>query len=462
MTENRSLKTEIILRLTVPVVLFIIFETVLSYFVTLHYADAAYDRWLLDSARSLMQEIKFKDGKAFAEIPEAALEIFKWDDIDRTYFKITTERKGMIAGDRFVPEPGEADGDHLQPYYFNDRILGEPVRVVAMRVPGGENREPVLVRVAETLNKRRSMTTDILLADLVPQILLAVLTGFYLVKAVNRGLQPLHALAAEISQRSPRDLSPIPDNRVFSEVRTLTDTINALMSRMAVVIASQQRFIANAAHQLRTPLTGLKLQAERALREEDLATIKPAFAQIKSSADRVSRMISQLLVLARSGPVDGAFKPGRVDIAALVRETCIDWAPKAMKRRMELSYEGPEQLYVDGDKILLGELLANLLDNAIAYGYERGNIAVKLTPQPSPVLSVADDGVGIPEPERDKIFERFYRIPGSPGDGCGLGLAIVKEIADLHRANLRLGSSGPGGGTRIELQFRKPESNGRA
>ncbi|MGR9114847.1 MAG: sensor histidine kinase N-terminal domain-containing protein [Gammaproteobacteria bacterium] len=452
MNKNRSLKTEIMLRLTVPVVFFIVVESILSYFVTLHYADQAYDRWLLDSARSLMQEVRLENGRVRAEFPPAALEIFKWDDIDKTYFKIIAEEQGMVAGDSFVPESFDEKTDWSRPTYFNDTIRGEPVRVVSMLVPREDLQEKVFVHVAETLNKRRDMMIDILLADLIPQIVLALLIGFYLLKAVGRGLQPLHQLAAEISQRSPRDLSPIPESHVFLEVHTLTDTINDLLGRLSAVIASQQRFIANAAHQLRTPLAGLKLQAERALRENDLTAIKPAFVQIKNSADRVSHMITQLLVLARSGPVDGAFKLDRVDLRQLARETCIDLAPKAMHHKVELGYEGPDHaLYIKGDAVLLRELLSNLIDNAISYG--RGNIVVSLNRDPLPCLSVEDDGPGIPESERDKIFERFYRIPGSQGDGCGLGLAIVKEIADLHKAHLKLGPAGPKGGTKIELQF---------
>ncbi|MGR9045380.1 MAG: sensor histidine kinase [Gammaproteobacteria bacterium] len=454
MSNNRSLKSEILFRLIVPVVFFIVVETVLSYFVTLHYADEAYDRWLLDSARSLMQEIRQKNGEVSAEFPPAALEIFKWDDIDKTYFKIIAEEQGMIAGDSFVPEAFDEETDWSRPNYFNDTIRGEPVRVVSMMVPSRGQQEKVFVHVAETLNKRRGMMIDILLADLLPQLVLALLIGINLLKAVNRGLQPLHQLADQISQRSPRDLSPIPETHVFLEVQTLTDTINDLLGRLAGVIASQQRFIANAAHQLRTPLAGLKLQAERALREDDLGAMKPAFAQIKNSADRVSRMITQLLVLAKSGPVDGAVKLERIDLRMLARDICIDWAPKAMLHKMDLSYEEPEQaLYVNGDEVLLRELLSNLIDNAISYGQEHGNIVVRLTRFPVPCLSVEDDGAGIPEMEKDKIFERFYRIPGSPGDGCGLGLAIVKEIADLHKAHLTLGCAGSGGGTKIDLRF---------
>ncbi len=457
--KKRSLKTEILLRLAIPLIFFISAESVLSYFVTLHHVDTAYDRWLLDSARSLTQEIKVRDGKVIIELPPAALEIFKWDESDKTYFKIISEEKGMLAGDKFVPEPLEQETDWTRPLYFDDEMYGEPVRVVSMLVAPEHSSEKVFVHVAETLNKRRSMMIDILLADLLPQMALVFLAGIYLVAGVKRGLQPLHVLANEIAQRSSRDLRPIPEQHVFLEVRALTDTINDLLQRLGLAIATQQRFIANAAHQLRTPLAGLKLQVERAQREQDLPAMKPALTQIQGCADRMSHLTTQLLILAKSEPIDGGYELRPVDLCKLAKETCMDWVPKALQRQMELSYEGLEQpLYVLGDEVLLRELLGNLLDNAICYGRDQGNIVVKIGYYPSPCLSIEDDGPGIPELETDRIFERFYRIPGSPGDGCGLGLAIVKEIADLHKARLELYRAGSADGTRIDLIFKETQA----
>ena len=456
MNKKRSLKTQILLRLAIPLIFFISVESVLSYFVTLHHVDVAYDRWLLDSARSLTQEIKVRKAKVFVELPPAALEIFKWDESDKTYFKIISAEKGLIAGDKFVPEPFDAETDWTRPVYFDDEMYGEPVRVVSMLMTPENTSEKVFVHVAETLNKRRNMMTDILLADLVPQMVLVLLAGIYLVVGVKRGLQPLHMLADEIAQRSSRDLRPIPEQHVFLEVRALTDTINDLLERLALAIATQQRFIANAAHQLRTPLAGLKLQVERAQREQDLPAMKPALIQIQGCADRMSHLTTQLLMLARSEPINGDYELRPVDLCKLAKETCMDWVPKALQRQMELSFEGSMQsLLIRGDEILLRELLANVLDNAICYGHDKGNIVVKVEPSPSPCLSVVDDGAGIPEVEMDRVFERFYRIPGSPGDGCGLGLAIVKEIADLHQARLELSRTGAAGGTRIALVFKE-------
>ena len=267
-------------------------------------------------------------------------------------------------------------------------------------------------------------------------------------------MKPLHLLANKIAQRSSRDLSPIPEQLVFLEVRTLTNTINDLLEAHTQAIANQQRFIANAAHQLRTPLAGLKLQAERALREKDLSAMKPALQQIQNSADRMSHLTSQLLVLAKSELINGAYKLAPVNLHQLAKHVCMEWVPKAISKNIQLDFESlDEELHVQGDEVLLTELLVNLLDNAINYGHKNGQIIVKLTCNPTPCLTVEDDGTGIPEVELNKIFERFYRIPGSAGNGCGLGLAIVKEIADLHNAQVQLRKSKFKSGTRIDLIF---------
>lgn len=451
MNKVTSLKTAIVFRLIIPVMAFIVFETALSYFVTLHYVDEAYDRWLLDSARSLLQEVKVIDDEIYIDLPPSALEIFKWDDVDTTFFKIITENKEVLAGDLLVPE-SLISKYWKQPVFSDETHHGEAIRMVSIRVPGNMP-ENVTIHVAETLNKRQDMMIDILIADLIPQLFLSLLVSLFLFKGVKGGLAPLHQLEKDISQRSPSDLSPISDTHVFKEVKTLTDTINNLFAKLSIAIAAQQRFIANAAHQLRTPLTGLKLQADRAQREDSIQAMRPALSQIQNSADRASHMITQLLALTRSDPIQGSQLFESIDLRGLTRDSCIEWVPKALKKNIELSYEAPEQaLLIKGDKVLLAELLNNLLDNAITYGHKHGNILVSLTNLPYPCMTVEDSGPGIHSTECDKIFERFYRIPGSPGNGCGLGLAIVKEIAVLHQIKLKLGHSTLGG-TRIELQF---------
>jgi len=451
MNKTTSLKIAIAYRLIIPVIIFIVLETGLSYFVTLHYVEKTYDSWLLDSAHSLAQEVKVIDNKITVELSASALKIFKWDDVDTTFFKIYAETEGLIAGDLMLPNPSIPIIKD-QPVFSNETIDSENIRMVSLLVPGILP-EKVYIHVAETLNKRQDMIVDILLADLIPQILLTLLISLLFFEAINHGLEPLHKLADDISQRSSSELSPIPEAHVFAEVRALTDTINSLLGKLSAAIASQQRFIANAAHQLRTPLAGLKLQADRAQREDSVIAMRPALTQIQNCANRISHMITQLLALARSGPIEGSHQFEKIDLYNLVKNVCIEWVPKALEKKIELSFDAADQShFIHGDKVLLTELLANLLDNAIAYGHKQGNIIVKLTNQPILCLSIEDDGPGILTSEKERIFERFYRIPGSSGDGCGLGLAIVKEIADLHQVKLLLLNS-DSGGTRIDLQF---------
>lgn len=454
MNKNRSLKAEMLFRLIIPLILFVILDGILSYFVTLHYVDEAYDRWLLDSAESLIQEIKVREGKVSIDLPDAALEIFKWDEGDKTYFKITSSTNEVLAGDQSVPEPKKLKTDWSKPIFFNDKMYGESVRIVSMLITIDASSTKAYIHVAETLNKRRAMMIDTLLADVIPQIILILLTSIYLLTGLTKGLKPLHLLANKIAQRSSRDLSPIPEQLVFLEVRTLTNTINELLEAHTKAIANQQRFIANAAHQLRTPLAGLKLQAERALREKDIAAMKPALQQIQNSADRMSHLTTQLLVLAKSELINGTYELVPVNLHQLAKHVCMEWVPKALNKGMKLAFESlDDELYVQGDEVLLRELLINLIDNAMNYSGINGNIIVKLNSNPRPCLTVEDDGVGIPESETNKIFERFYRIPSSTGNGCGLGLAIVKEIADLHNARIQLKKSEFKSGTRIDLIF---------
>ncbi|MGZ8188785.1 MAG: sensor histidine kinase N-terminal domain-containing protein, partial [Methylosarcina sp.] len=355
MKKIKSLRNELFFRLVIPLVFFVIIDMAVTYFFTFYYVNEAYDRWLLDSAKSLAQEIKVRNGETVVELPPAALAIFNWDELDKTYFKVISGQKGLLAGDESVPELEGRQTDWSRPVFFEDEMYGEPVRIVSMRMGPTTAPDKIFVYVAETRNKRRTMMRDIFLADLVPQILLIVVTATYLSTGIRKGLKPLYALADVIAQRSPRDLESIPETHVFLEAQTLTNTINGLFKRLALAIASQQRFIANAAHQLRTPLAGLKLQAERAQREQDLTAMKPALAKIQECADRLSHITAQLLVLARSEPIAGSPEWMPVNLSALVRDICIDWVPKALHRKIELSYEGPAQpIYVKGDKILLG------------------------------------------------------------------------------------------------------------
>lgn len=461
MRKPQSLRAQLLLRLTLPLLVVVILDASVSYFVAMHYADQTYDNWLLDSAKSLAQQVKAYKNKVTFELPPIAVEVFRWDAKDKTFFKVESEARGFIAGDSGLPSPILATMTNDEPLFSFGEIQGQRVRIVSvLTAPTDDDTNDVLISVAETLNKRRGMMNEILLAVVLPQLLLVLITGFHIWTGINRGLSPLNALANLIAQRSARDLNPISDAGVPLEVRSLTHTINALLDRLGANLKTQQRFIENAAHQLRTPLAGLKVQAERALLADNIETMKPALAQIKNSADRVAHLSTQLLVLARSESVSHSAQVFEsIDLVKLARSCCMDWVPKALERNIELGFDAPTAaVQVVGEETLLRELLSNLLDNAICYSNPGGHISVKISSILEPRLTIVDDGPGIQANEADRVFERFYRIPGSRGEGCGLGLAIVKEIADLHSAQINVGSGYHHKGTRIEIIFAAQET----
>ncbi len=456
MNNPKSLRAQLLSKLTLPLLFVVILDAAASYYVATHFTNQAYDRWLLDSAKSLVQEVKAQQDHVTFELPPIAVEVFRWDDMDETFYKVESQKTGFMAGDDGLPSPVMSDLTKDQPLFFDGEIEDQPVRVVSVLTVPKTSTEHVIVSVAETVNKRRNMMSELLIAVILPQILLVLITGFHIWTGVNRGLIPLNDLARMIARRSAKEFDPIADAGVPLEVRSLTNTINALLQRLGSTLITQQRFIENAAHQLRTPLAGLKIQAERALSADNSESMRLALTHIKNSTNRLAHLNTQLLVLARSESISHSAPELRlIDLTRLVRECCMDWVPKALDSKIELGFEAPGNIVqVSGDDVLLRELLGNLLDNAISYGKAGGHISVSIESAPHAKLIVEDDGPGIPLSEQDKIFERFYRVPGSPGDGCGLGLAIVKEIADLHDASISIRSRSEADyGTRIEAVF---------
>ncbi|AMK77052.1 histidine kinase [Methylomonas methanica] len=457
MNKPKSLRAQLLSKLTLPLLFVVILDAAASYYVATHFTNQAYDRWLLDSAKSLVQEVKTQQDHVTFELPPIAVEVFRWDDMDETFYKVESQKTGFMAGDDGLPSPAVSALTKDQPFFFDGEIDDQPVRVVSVLTVPKTSTEQVIVSVAETVNKRRNMMSELLLAVILPQIVLVLITGFHIWTGVNRGLSPLNDLARMIARRSAKEFDPIADAGVPLEVRSLTNTINALLQRLGSTLITQQRFIENAAHQLRTPLAGLKIQAERALSADNPETMRLALTHIKNSTNRLTHLNSQLLVLARSESIShSAPELQRIDLTRLVRECCMDWVPRALDRKIELGFDAPDSnVQISGDDVLLRELLGNLLDNAISYGRPGGHISVSIESSPHARLIVDDDGHGIPCSEQDKIFERFYRVPGSPGDGCGLGLAIVKEIADLHAAQIKIANAPAPSqtGTRIEIDF---------
>ncbi|MDD5612202.1 MAG: ATP-binding protein, partial [Gallionella sp.] len=281
-----------------------------------------------------------------------------------------------------------------------------------------------------------------------------LLTVVILWFGVDRAMLPLSKLRDEVKRRSSLDLSPLPEDDVVAEIRPLIHGFNELLGRLDASFALKRRFVADAAHQLRTPLTGLKAQAELALSLQNEEDIRHSLIQIRKAADHASHLANQLLLLARSEP-GSQDQMRELDFIALAKATTEAWVPAALHKNIDLGFEfsGVNGRML-GNATLLGELLNNLLDNAIRYTPDAGRVTARVNVSGDKVaLEVEDDGLGVPEAERDRVFERFYRVLGTNQDGCGLGLAIVREIAYQHNAKLSLQSGSNGQGTLIRVVF---------
>jgi len=327
------------------------------------------------------------------------------------------------------------------------------VRAIELRVPGAGH-DPVVVKVAETRNKRDSLANEILVATLAIVAVLVASSIVLVSSGIGQSLSSLEPIVRKV-RSGRRAFAALPEGpEVPSEVRPLVHAINALLGELSEEHASRQRFVADAAHQLRTPLASLRVQLDLALREKDPERLHKAVADAASVLSRTSHLIHRLLTLSRVDQEATDRSPlESVDLDRLAREEVESWIDRALARGIDLGYENPGAAVVArGREALLHEALSNLIDNALAYAGSGGPVTVGVRSAP-PQIFVEDSGPGIPEGERERVLSRFYRIPGTPGEGCGLGLAIVDEIARIHGARLRILARDDGPGTRVVLEF---------
>jgi two-component system sensor histidine kinase TctE len=454
--NDRSLRVGLLARLAPVLVLLLALDAVACYLTALHFANLVYDRWLIDSTRSLAQAVRSEGGRIEFDVPRVALQIFQFDEVDRTYFKIVSTRRGFLAGDAGLPADTTVPVNGIR---LTDATLqGQRVRAVSTRIAPPQTDDTVTVSIAETLIKRTTLARDILLAMVAPQVALVGIASLLAWLGVSRGLKPLTDLASQIEARDQNNLTPVPQNGLPREARVLAARINELLARLDSAMRAQKRFVADAAHQLRTPLAAVMLHAEWAQRAPDGATEREALRALHRSVERAGRMSQQLLSLARTDPgAINAVELKPLDLVALARRVGEEWIPRALKRDIDFGLIVPDTpVRITGDDRLLSELLSNLIDNALRYSRPAGRVSVIVEAGPRPKLAVQDDGPGIPEDERARIFERFYRMPGSDGDGCGLGLAIVEEVARLHSSTVEVSTGSDARGSRFTVIFGSP------
>ncbi|MGE5385391.1 MAG: sensor histidine kinase [Betaproteobacteria bacterium] len=412
-------------------------------------ANTAFDRSLADAALDIAAHIRANGNRVQIEISPEAEAMLRTDAIDTIYFAARDEAGNLLAGDGDLPRLEIEPGPY--PTFSDGAFRGRQVRFATLRIP--VDRGDIFIAVAETTRNRNQTSRRMMTAMILPNLLLGIATLVVIYFGVRRGLLPLDKVEQEIAQRSPRDLHPLEVDAVPREIRPTLRRLNELFELLRAASAAQRRFLADAAHQLRTPLAGLQTQTDLLAAENSKLANPERLERINEGAGRINHLVSQLLAYARAEPAAIAtqnFQP--VALHQIVEASASIFLDQALVKKIDLGFDIAPAT-VDGIAWMLTEALSNLIDNAIHYTPEGGSITVRSGMHLGKAfMAVEDSGPGIAPDERPRVLERFYRIAGSEGNGCGLGLSIVQEIAAIHGAEIVMGDA-VGGGLLITLTF---------
>jgi two-component system sensor histidine kinase TctE len=451
-----TLRTRLLLLLLGPLTIVLLVSVAVDYETAFAPSHAVYDHALADNAMTVAARLVVRDERVELDLPRPAEAVLLADQVDKVFYAVLAPDGTRLAGNRDLPPEG--DGDALVNPHFADGMLdGQAIRSATYRVPTAAG--TVTVIVAETTHKREHTASRIAAGIFVPDLILILMTLAIVYVAVRAALKPLDRLGTEIAARSPHDLRPLPADHVPPEAQPLVGAINGLIGDLRAASVAQQAFLANAAHQMRTPLAGLQTQLELAAEEVPAANFQ-RIAQARDATRRLGRLTHQLLSLARSGAeADLVHEHQALDLADLLQEVAAQFFDAALERQIDLGFE-PEAAPVSGSRWLLRELISNLIDNAIRYTPIGGRVTARCgrDEQGRAFVEVEDDGPGVPAAEQRLIFERFYRGQTAVGSvGTGLGLAIVREVADRHDAVLSLENGLNHRGTRFRVSFPRHE-----
>ncbi len=448
---QRSLFGEILDWMLMPLLLLWPVSIGVTYLVAISIANEPFDRALEDRVTVLAQQVKEVNGELSAHLPFSARDILRADDVDNVYFQISGPQHELISGDSDVPLPEDEESPVPWSVMLRDaemrngdvRIAYTYVNLQPSRLTGRSSADPryALVQVAETLEKRRELANQIIKGVILPEFIILPIAIALLWFALSRGLSPLTSLQDNIRSRRPDDLSPIDSRAVPEEISPLVRSLNEMLERLSQSLQSQKRFIADAAHQMKTPLAGMRMQSELAMRQDSREEIQRSLEQLAKSSGSATRLVNQLLALARAENESPQATPlQRLELTGLARGTVQDWFSAAQSYAIDLGFEADDiAIEVLGNATMLREMLSNLIDNALRYTPSGGSVTVRVRADAArelAMIEVEDNGPGIPPSEREQVFERFYRILGSEVEGSGLGLAIVREIAHRHGAEV--------------------------
>jgi len=446
-----SIRRRLVAYLVTALLLVSVGVALVTYAVANRASNDAYDRSLLDPTLDISEYVRVEGDLTHLDLPQKALEALVYDQVDQVVFQLRSPAGKVAAGVPDLPlPPGMAVGEHR---FVDIDYHGAPMRMAALRGSNG-----AYVQVAETLHKRHQLVAEILTAEMATMLVIALAAVALAWTGIAKGLRPLERLRNELLARSIRDLRPLNATGAPIEIAPVVDAFNALLAQLREASAMQQRFVANAAHQLRTPLAGLQMHLELLLRHALAPDVRDEIERLRGASVRAGRLATQLLALARAEPGPVHDRPLQLlDLRNVAGEAARDWAPRAIALDRDLGFQ-LEPAVILGDATLLPEIFNNLIDNALRYTPRGGSITVRTgCDGDHAYLAVEDNGPGIPERERGNVLERFYRVPGVTGDGSGLGLSIVKEVAERHGAVVELTPGDDGAGTRVRVVFPRLE-----
>ncbi len=473
-----SLRQTMLRRLAAPLSILALASGTFAYWLAWQYTAHVVDRSLVDLANAVAQQIRISGDAAGRSVPPLAKAMFS-DPVDQLVYRITHDGQ-PLAGEPLLPASGSGVVHINQAVVFNARFNNTDVRIAQVRVQRDDGHDAV-VEVGQFVGRRLRLAAEFLLAIMTP-LLMLLLAGWLIVwRVVNQQLIPLTLLADTLNRQTHTSLEPVDETFVPTEIRPLTSAMNALLQRLGLALDAQRKFIADAAHQLRTPLTAVKLHADQAATAKDPQRVANAVQELRASADRAVRLSNQLLSLARADPAEQVARFVTVNISTLAFETGAEWVPRSLARRIDLGFQTwPDAailpsdndvdevaplppLEVRGNPILLREVLANLIDNALKYvppsRPDDGRVTVRVGPVIAEARNfvevvVEDNGPGVNLRAQAELFERFFRGDANSASegGAGLGLAIVRDIIKLHGGSVRY-EDAPGGGSRFIVRL---------
>ena len=414
-------------------------------------SNAAYDRSLLGAIKSIDANVSTESGGLGVELPYAMLEFFELTASGPVYYRVAAEDGLVEIGNSDLPAPTRPL-ESGKPQFNDTTYHGEPIRLgsyarfLKRPLAGQSAPQRIVIQVAETLHSREQFTRALVVQALARDLVLVLLTAVMLVLVIGWALRPLARLRNDVRTRSPQDLTPVATSGIPADVQPLVEAINHHVERTRRLTEAQRRFVDDASHQLRTPLATLTTQVGFALREPDPGRLRDALLAIKAQLEETIRQTNQMLSLARADSAE--LVPESINLSALAESVTRAWWPEARANGIDLGLENTaDTARVMAHKGLLQEALANLLHNAIRYTPVGGRITVSVAVQGSEArLTVMDDGPGIPESERQRAGERFFRGSNAGQPGSGLGLAIVRSIAERHGGQFTVGCGFDGHG----------------